>query len=92
MALDPGEGFEIRATVAHVKGHCVAGHHAGETLALNCFDSGGLCGFFYHDIFPALETFQFGGKLPWWKGDTVELQCPDPVNLVTIKLERSPRT
>jgi uncharacterized repeat protein (TIGR04076 family) len=36
-------------------------------------------------------TFQFGGNLPWWEGDTIQLQCPDSHNLVTMKLERSKR-
>jgi uncharacterized repeat protein (TIGR04076 family) len=51
-----------------------------------------LCGWFYHDIFPSLQTFQFGGALPWWQGDTIQLRCPDPINLVTIQLERVKRT
>jgi hypothetical protein len=41
--------------------------------------------------FPNLSTFQFGGTLPWWEGDTIELQCPDSYNLVTSKLERFER-
>ena len=54
-------------------------------------DPAGLCGWFYHDIFPSLQTFQFGGRLPWWEGDTIKLQCLDSYNLVTIQLERSKR-
>jgi zinc transport system permease protein len=50
-----------------------------------------LIGFFYHDIFPALQTFQFGGSLPWWRGDAVELECPDRRNAVTLRLERAKR-
>ena len=64
----------------------------GDTFEISCHDPGGLCGFFYHDVFPNLLAFQFGGNLPWWEGDTIELQCPDPYNLVTMKLERSKRT
>jgi hypothetical protein len=29
--------------------------------------------------------------MPWWQGDTIEMQCPDAHNLVTIKLERFKR-
>ena len=43
-------------------------------------------------IFPSLCAFQFGGNLPWWKGDTISQRCPDSDNLVTLKLERSERT
>lgn len=91
MAQNPGIGQKVTATVSSVKGKCSAGHQVGETFEISCHDPGGLCGFFYHDIFPSLQTFQFGGNLPWWQGDTVEMLCPDGLNLVKLTLERSPR-
>jgi len=91
MAQNPGIGQKVMATITGAKGKCSAGHRVGETFEISCHDPGGLCGFFYHDIFPSLQTFQFGGNLPWWQGDAIELQCPDSFNLVTIKLERSER-
>jgi uncharacterized repeat protein (TIGR04076 family) len=92
MAQDPKIGYAVQATILSVKGECSAGHRQGESFEISCHDPAGLCGWFYHDIFPSLQTFQFGGRLPWWEKDTVQLQCPDTVNLVTIKLERSKRT
>ncbi len=91
MAMDPGAGKKIVATIKAVKGDCGAGHQEGETFEISCYNPGKLCGFFYHDIFPSLSTFQFGGDLPWWNGDTIELQCPDAHNLVTLALERIDR-
>lgn len=91
MAQEPGVGYKIVATVVGVKGHCSAGHREGDVFEISCHNPGGLCGFFYHDIFPSLQTFQFGGSLPWWEGDTIPLQCPDSYNLVTLKLERTKR-
>lgn len=91
MAKDPGLGKKIIATVMDVKGTCSAGHQKGETFEISCHNPGGLCGFFYHDIFPSLSTFQFEGKLPWWQGDTIKLECPDKFNLVTLQLERFER-
>jgi len=91
MAKDPGIGSRITATVVAAKGHCNAGHQVGETFEISTHNPAGLCGFFYHDIFPALSVFQFGGKYPWWEGDSVLVQCPDPVNTVTLKLERQAR-
>ncbi|MBA4393889.1 MAG: TIGR04076 family protein [Desulfobacca sp.] len=91
MALDPGIGQKVTATITFVKGKCSAGHQVNETFEISCHNPGGLCGFFYHDIFPTLSTFQFGGNFPWWQGDTIEVQCPDPGNLVTIRLERTKR-
>lgn len=91
MAKEPGVGYKITATIVGANGTCHAGHHEGETFEISCHNSGGLCGFFYHNIFPTLSTFQFGGSCPWWQGDTVEVQCPDLQNLVTLKLDRSKR-
>jgi uncharacterized repeat protein (TIGR04076 family) len=92
MAKDPGIGYKISATVLSVKGECSAGHKAGETFEISCHDPAGLCGYFYHDIFPSLSTFQFGGNMPWWQGDIIELGCPDNDNLVRLRLQRTKRS
>jgi uncharacterized repeat protein (TIGR04076 family) len=91
MAKDPGIGYRVVATITGVKGQCNTGHEVDDTFEISCHNPNGLCGFCYHHIFPNLQTFQFGGSLPWWPGDTIRLQCPDPHNLVTLKLERSKR-
>ncbi len=91
MAKDPGIGYKVTATVLSVNGHCSAGHRAGETFEISCHDPAGLCGYFYHSLFPSLQCFQFGGAMPWWQGDTVDVSCPDNDNLVTIRLERESR-
>ena len=92
MAEDPGIGYKVEATIITVQGSCGAGHKSGDRFEISCHNPGGCCGFFYHDIFPSLQTFQFGGNLPWWAGDVIQLQCPDPKNVVTLQLERSERT
>jgi uncharacterized repeat protein (TIGR04076 family) len=81
-------GIKFIATVTGLKGSCHANHKAGQMFELNCYDSGGLCGFFYHDIFPNLNTMQFGGKYPWWDKDLIEVECPDRYNTVSLKIER----
>ena len=91
MAKDPGIGYRMVAKIISVKGECSAGHKTGDTFEISCHDPAGLCGYFYHDIFPALSTFQFGGSLPWWQGDTIELACPDSDNLVKLRLTRTKR-
>ena len=91
MAKDPGIGYRVVATVSGLQGHCSAGHEVGETFDISAHDPAGLCGFCYHHIFPHLLTFQSGGSLPWWQGDTIQVVCPDPQNLLSLTLERSPR-
>lgn len=91
MVKDPGIGYKITATITGVKGNCSAGHEVGETFEISCYNGRELCGWFYNAIYANLQTFQFGGKLPWWQGDTTQVQCPDSYNLVTLKLEREER-
>jgi uncharacterized repeat protein (TIGR04076 family) len=76
------------ATITGQKGTCHANHKLGQKFELNCYDSGGLCGFFYHNIFPNLNVMQFDGKYPWWEKDTIEVDCPDPTNTVSLKIEK----
>lgn len=79
----------FRAEVLDVKGDCSAGHRKGDVLSIGCHDSGGLCGFFYHDIFPNLSVMQFGGKYPWADKDELVVECPDRANAVTLKITRT---
>jgi len=79
---------KIIATVKSVKGNCSWGHEAGDNFEISCHDTAGLCGFFYHDIFPAIEMLQFGGGFPWGNPDVVTVECMDRYNLVTMELRR----
>lgn len=80
---------KFTATVTAAKGTCHAHHKAGQKFELNCYDSGGLCGFFYHDIFPYLTVMQFGGKYPWWEKDAIDVECSDRYNTVSLKIEKN---
>jgi len=86
---DPGKGHKIIGTVIDQKGTCSAGHEVGDRFELSCYNSDGLCGFFYNFLFPRLSVMQFGGRYPWWsEGQTTfEYQCPDKKNPVTLRLE-----
>jgi len=89
MANQPEDIKHLDAEIISVKGECGAGHKVGDKLKIGCWDTGGLCGFFYHDIFPNLNVMQFGGKYPWDEGNEVILECPDRYNLVTIKINKA---
>ena len=61
-------GYRLIGTIKSVKGTCVAGHKVGDKLEISGHSSGGLCGFFYHDILPVVTMLQFGGGTqghPW---------------------------
>lgn len=89
MAVTP-EGFAVfAAEVTAQKGPCSAGHQVGDRLSLSCWDPGGLCGYFYHDIFPALSLMQFGGQYPWAEDkDRLEVRCPDPGVRLTLVIRK----
>jgi len=83
-------GFRVMGTIKEVKGFCNAGHKAGDQIELSGHQTGGLCGFFYHDVFPYIILLQFGGGYPpeWGDPDVIELECMDKVNAVKIELRR----
>jgi len=96
MAEQPPEyqiGHRVVGTVKAVKGTCHWGHSAGDIFELSGHNTAGLCGFFYHDIFPYIMMLQFGGGFPeaWGGRDSVELECMDRMNAVKIELRRVAR-
>ncbi|MDH5713800.1 MAG: TIGR04076 family protein [Candidatus Bathyarchaeota archaeon] len=90
MAEEKQIGHRVVGTIKEVKGSCSAGHKVGDQFELSGYTSGGLCGFFYHDIFPYIIMLQFGGGFPAEYGspDVVEMECVDKVNAVKIELRR----
>lgn len=88
MSVTPEGMPAFKAVIKSIKGHCGAGHQAGDELSLSCWDSGGLCGFFYHDIFYYVSALQFGGEIPWARDGVLTLECPDRHNLVTLELSK----
>ncbi len=81
-------GFRVIGRVISVQGVCSAGHKEGDAFELSFHNTAGLCGGFYHDIFPAITMLQFGGEYPWGERDVVEVECPDRYNLVKLELRR----
>ena len=87
-------GHRVIGTIDKLKGHCHAGHKVGDEFELSAHQSGGLCGLFYHDIFPYIVMLQFGGHLPteWgpegWEGDVLTFSCMDVANSARIQLRR----
>jgi uncharacterized repeat protein (TIGR04076 family) len=84
----PKVGYRVVGTIKAVKGRCSAGHKVGDTFELSMHDAAGLCGLFYHDIFPWIVALQLGGEYPWGQKDVVELECMDRFNAVRIELRR----
>ena len=87
MAKDPGFGKKIKAEVIGLGRECNVGHKVGDRFDVSCHDTGGMCGFLYHAIFPTLSVMQFEGTYPWGTEEAI-VNCPDSYNLLTIKLWR----
>ena len=84
----PKIGFRVVGEIKSIQGTCSAGHKVGDKFELSMHDSAGLCGLFYHDIFPWILALQLGGEYPWGEKDVVELECMDRINAVKIELRR----
>jgi uncharacterized repeat protein (TIGR04076 family) len=83
------EKAALVAEVIGAKGTCSAGHLKGAVIDLDCLNPGGLCGYFYHKIFPNLQTLENGGTMPWWKsGEEFVVCCDDPMNTVTLRVKK----
>ncbi|MGC8810546.1 MAG: hypothetical protein ACP5Q3_09885 [bacterium] len=52
MGAEKRVGYRVVGTIKSIKGHCHAGHTVGQQIELSGHNTGGLCGFFYHDAFP----------------------------------------
>ncbi|MGI6317426.1 MAG: TIGR04076 family protein [Firmicutes bacterium] len=83
-------GYTVIGTIKEVKGSCSAGHKVGDQLELSMHKTGGMCGAFYHDIYPYVVMLQMGGSFPaeWGDVDTIYLECMDRYNVVGIELKR----
>ena len=89
MARTVGKYRVVATVIDKKKRACGAGHKVGDTFEISVIETGGMCGWLYHDLFPHLVAFQHGGDLPWWKGDVIETyECPDHLTSITLKLER----
>jgi uncharacterized repeat protein (TIGR04076 family) len=78
----------VTGTIKRAKGACTIGHKVGDQFELSGYSSGGLCGYFYHDIFPFIIALEYGGGFPWGDPDVMQWECIDKANAVTIELRR----
>ncbi len=85
-------GRKIVGIITDARGVCAAGHKVGDQFELSGYTSDGLCGYFYHDIFPYVVMLEFGGGFPEEYGDpdVIKMECPDKANPVGIELRRLP--
>ncbi len=80
-------GYKVIGTIVSIKGHCDYGQKVGDRFELSAQSTGGLCAYLYHNLYPYIMTYQFGGKFPEsWGGERMEFTCPDIVNQVRIQL------
>ena len=84
----PRIGYKLVGKITGLKGECSWGHKVGDEIELSMHNTGGLCGFFYHDVFPRLSVLQLGGSYPWGDPDVVNVECPDRWNCLAMELRR----
>ncbi len=81
-------GYKVIGTITNKKGQCAFGHKVGQKFEVSGRNTGGLCGYLYHNAFPFIIMLQCGGKWPEEKGELPEFECPDMANAIRIKLRR----
>lgn len=81
-------GYKVMGTITSKRGLCRFGHEVGQTFELSGRQTGGICGYLYHTIFPFILVIQCGGV--WHEGEEElpEFECPDVAAGVRIKLRR----
>ena len=80
--------YKVIGTIKSIKGNGSHGHKVGDSMELSMHKTSGLCGLFYHDIFPWILALQIEGQIPWGDKDATELECMDRYNAVKIELRR----
>ena len=81
------EGRKLIGRIISIKGHCTYGQKVGDEFELSAQSTGDICPYFYHNLYPYIMTYQFGGKFPEsWGGECMEFLCPDILNQVRIQL------
>jgi uncharacterized repeat protein (TIGR04076 family) len=82
-------GYIVTGKVLKQKGTCDCEHKVGDTFVLSTTSPGGLCGVFYHDLYPWIAMYQFGGKFPdEWGGTVRVFECMDVGNTLTLEMRR----
>ncbi len=81
-------GYKVTGTVTEVRGRCSWGHKVGDKFELSGHNTAGLCGYFYHDIFPTVIALQYGAVHPWGDPEKRIVECWDRKNAVVLELTR----
>jgi len=82
-------GRKVICRVVSIRGHCDYGLKIGDEFEVSAISSGGICGYLYHNIYPFVMVYQFGGRFPEsrnWPGDRIEVFCPDVIGCVRVQL------
>ena len=83
-------GKKVIGRIISIRGRCTFGLKVGDEFELTSQSSGGLCGYFYHNLYPYIMTYQFHGTFrndcDDWGGNQMELACPDIINCARIQL------
>lgn len=85
----PKIGNKVMAKVIETQGDCTIGMKPGDEFELSVHKCGDFCGYFYHNIFNWVTTYQFGGSIPMFPDPDVAVwECPNSQNRVKIELRK----
>jgi uncharacterized repeat protein (TIGR04076 family) len=84
------DGYTIVARVISQKGHCVAGHQAGDEVVIEGQTiQGKICIHALYSFLPKVFALRYGAEFPWVEDpDVATHACPDAHNPVVFELQR----
>lgn len=84
--------YPIKITVESVKGQCPLGNRPGDEFVVDDTTPAGMCLGAFSALLPAVQAMMYGGSFPWESNpDVAHIGCPDYINQVVYRLERTRR-
>jgi uncharacterized repeat protein (TIGR04076 family) len=87
------KGYDVTITVVEIReGRCPLGFKVGDRWRItDDLTPPRMCQSAFTALFPTLRALRYGGRLPWMKGDSVRVSCPDADRVLVYELKRTPK-
>jgi len=85
---------DVKLVVVDKKGFCACHHYIGQEFIIKRQKTcEGICVSAFHSLLTHYFGFVFGAKFPWdHDPNFTYIGCPDPINTVTFRLEKIPKS
>lgn len=79
--------YRVFVEVLDIERKCYWGHRRGQKMEVDPFNTGGICGLLYAQLYPFIQTL-LSGATPAWAGaeHSITAVCPDPYDQLSFRL------